>query len=154
MKQFAISVLCIFCLAGCIKTETVSFDEQMAIDEQIILDYLTENNLTAEVSEDGIYYREILEGNGINPTIESTVSVHYRGMLLDGTIFDESYGGNPREFALNGVILGWQLGIPLMKEGGRAELYVPSRLAYGTSGNVGIPSDAVLIFLVDLLDVQ
>lgn len=145
---------------GCVKDESVSYEEQMAIDEPLILDYLADNNYSVQKTDEGVYYHHWLEGTGTQPTIDNEVTVHYQGSLLDGTVFDCSYGscggsGNPISFSLSGVIQGWQIGIPLMKEGGRTLLVIPSRLAYGTAGAGGsIPADAILAFEVELLDVQ
>jgi len=158
MKKLFLATICALCAMSCVKDNSVTFEEQMAIDEALILDYLEENNYSVQKTDEGVYYHHWIEGTGAQLTIEDDVTVHYRGSLLDGTIFDCSYGdcgsGNPVTFALSGVIQGWQIGIPLMKENGRTLLVIPSRLAYGTSGPGSIPANAVLAFEVELLDVQ
>ncbi|MDX2199650.1 MAG: FKBP-type peptidyl-prolyl cis-trans isomerase [Phycisphaerae bacterium] len=96
------------------------------------------------------------EGDGAQPTLESTVSTHYKGTLLDGTQFDSSYDrGSPTEFPLGNVIKGWQEGIAQMKKGGKAHLIIPPDLAYGARGAGGkIGPNATLYFQVELLDVK
>lgn len=131
--------------------------EQSEKDEDIILDYLEANNLTAEQTEDGIYYIIDVEGTGDSPTIDDEVEVHYEGYCVDGTIFDSSIQRNATAtFPLNRVIVGWQLGIPLLKEGGKGTLLIPSRLAYGSNPPQGsiIPNNAVLIFDVELFEIK
>ena len=131
-------------------------ESQEEADDQIILDYLETNNLTAERTEEGIYYIIENQGTGDNPVLNDQVKVHYEGYLLDGTIFDSSIQrGTPAEFPLLGVIQGWQIGIPLFKEGGSGTLLIPSSYAYGSNPpfNSGIPRNAVLAFDVELIEI-
>ncbi|MEM7537073.1 MAG: FKBP-type peptidyl-prolyl cis-trans isomerase [Chloroflexota bacterium] len=103
-------------------------------------------------------YNVIEEGTGVQPQSGDIVSVHYTGMLEDGTVFDSSHNrGQPFTFGLGQgqVIQGWDMGIALMKVGGKAELIIPSDLGYGERGAGGvIPPNATLIFEVELMDVQ
>jgi FKBP-type peptidyl-prolyl cis-trans isomerase FkpA len=103
----------------------------------------------------GLQYEVLTEGTGAQPLPSDFVRVHYRGALLDGSVFDSSYDrGEPVEFPLDGVIAGWSEGLLLMKEGGKSRLYIPSRLAYGAQGAGGaIPPNATLIFEVELLEI-
>ncbi|MEX1119715.1 MAG: FKBP-type peptidyl-prolyl cis-trans isomerase [Terrimicrobiaceae bacterium] len=98
----------------------------------------------------------ITEGQGKSPKATDTVKVNYRGTLLDGTEFDSSYKRNePIEFPLNRVIPGWTEGVQFLKEGGKIELYIPSKLAYGSRGAGGaIGPDETLIFGIELLEVK
>jgi len=104
----------------------------------------------------GLQYRVITEGKGKKPAATSTVSVNYRGTLLDGKEFDSSYKrGQPATFPVNGVIKGWTEALQLMKEGSKWELFIPPALAYGENGAGGvIPPSAALIFEVELLSVK
>lgn len=120
--------------------------------------FLEQNKAKAgiKVTPSGLQYKIITEGTGKTPTPTDSVTVHYKGMLLNGTVFDNSYDrGEPAKFVLNAVIPGWTEGLQLMKEGGKAELYIPSDLAYGDrgAGNV-IPGGSALIFEVELIKVK
>jgi FKBP-type peptidyl-prolyl cis-trans isomerase len=103
----------------------------------------------------GLQYEVIKEGNGPKPTDSSTVSVHYHGTLLDGTVFDSSVDrGTPAQFPLNRVIKGWTEGIQLMSVGSKYKFWIPSDLAYGDNGAGGqIKPGALLIFEVELLKI-
>ncbi len=105
----------------------------------------------------GLKYVTVKEGTGKSPKATDAVTVHYRGVLTDGTVFDSSFErGEPITFPLNGVIKGWTEGLQLMKEGGTTVFYIPSDLAYGEMGtpNGPIPPNAPLIFEVQLIQVQ
>lgn len=108
------------------------------------------------VLDSGLQYQVIEPGEGDSPTSDSTVTVHYRGTLVDGTEFDSSYSRNqPATFPVNGVIPGWAEALPLMKEGAKWKLFIPSDLAYGESGAGNeIGPNAALIFEVELLSIE
>lgn len=132
-------------------------EDQLVEDEAQIQEYLTENNLIAEKSEDGIYYIITREGNGKTANLQSEVTVHYKGYRLNGDIFDSSYDrGQQSTFGLQNVIRGWQLGIPLIEEEGAGTLIIPSHLAYGEnppSGSI-IRKNDVLVFDIELFEVS
>lgn len=103
----------------------------------------------------GLQYKITQEGTGKQPTADSMVTVHYKGQLIDGTEFDSSYARKkPIEFQLNKVIPGWTEGLQLMKEGGKATLYIPAKLGYGSQSLGKIPANSTLIFDVELVKVQ
>lgn len=103
----------------------------------------------------GLQYQVLKQGSGRTPTAKDKVKVHYEGRLLDGTIFDSSYKrGEPVTFPLDQVIKGWTEGVQLMKEGSKYRLFVPSRLGYGPAGNTDIEPNTLLIFDVELLEVN
>ena len=106
----------------------------------------------------GLRYQIIQNGNGTKAEKGKTVSVHYKGQLADGTVFDSSYKRNePIDFPLGmgQVIAGWDEGIALLKVGDKARFVIPSHLAYGSRGAGGvIPPNATLIFDVELMDVK
>ncbi len=110
----------------------------------------------AVVLPGGLKYTDVKEGTGDTVSNGQTVNAHYSGWLArNGAEFDSSRkGGKPIEFSLNGVIKGWQNGIPGMKVGGIRRLYIPSAMAYGPQGTQGIPPDSDLIFEVKLISFQ
>ena len=118
--------------------------------------YLEENAKRDEVTvtESGLQYEVLEEGEGASPEATDMVKVHYRGTLLDGTEFDSSYKrGEPAEFPLNRVISGWTEGVQLMKEGAKYRFHIPSELAYGARSTGAITPNSTLIFDVELLEV-
>lgn len=118
-------------------------------------DYL-KSNPSAKTTASGLVYHSLVEGAGKSPTLSSTVEVHYHGTLSDGTVFDSSVErGQTISFPLGNVIAGWQEGLQLMKEGGKATLIIPSDLAYGDEGSkpVILPG-ATLRFEVELFKVM
>jgi FKBP-type peptidyl-prolyl cis-trans isomerase FklB len=104
----------------------------------------------------GLQYKVITQGTGPKPKATDTVTVNYRGTLINGTEFDSSYKRNqPATFPVNGVIRGWTEALQLMKTGSKYELYIPSNLAYGEQGAGGdIGPDATLIFTVELISIK
>jgi FKBP-type peptidyl-prolyl cis-trans isomerase len=111
---------------------------------------------SVKTTASGLQYKILREGTGTLPADTSTVTVHYRGRLINGVVFDESYGrGEPTTFRLNQVIKGWTEGLQLMKVGAKFEFYIPNNLAYGEqpAGQL-IPPGSMLIFEVELLAVK
>jgi FKBP-type peptidyl-prolyl cis-trans isomerase len=103
----------------------------------------------------GLQYKVIEQGSGPAPKANDTVTVHYRGTLIDGTEFDSSHKrGQPATFGVTGVIKGWTEALQLMPTGSKWELYIPAQLAYGEAGAGTIPPNATLIFEVELLSVR
>lgn len=103
----------------------------------------------------GLQYEVITEGKGEKPAATDTVEVNYKGTLIDGTEFDNSYKrGQSISFPLNGVIRGWTEALQLMPVGSKYRLFIPSNLAYGANDTGPIPGGSVLIFEVELLNVK
>ena len=130
--------------------------------DEIQLSFPNESNVQAQIESDlkttasGLKYKITKEGRGKQPTANSIVIVHYEGQLIDGKVFDSSIKrGEPIEFPLDQVIQGWVEGLQLMKEGGKAVLYIPPHLAYGEQGVPElIPSNSTLIFEVELIKIK
>lgn len=103
----------------------------------------------------GLQYMIMQEGTGKSPTVNDQVTAHYVGTLLDGTEFDNSIKrGQPITFPVNGVIPGWQELLPLMKIGQKVKCWIPPELGYGPRAAGRIPSNSMLIFEVELIDVK
>ena len=107
-------------------------------------------------TDSGLMYRVVVEGPGEKPTATDTVVVHYRGSLVNGRIFDDSYQrGEPATFPLDGIIAGWQEVLQLMTEGSTWEVVIPSNLAYGERGAPpSIPPNSALVFTIELIEIQ
>jgi len=118
--------------------------------------FLAENGKKEGVSttESGLQYSITSEGSGESPSMYDTVTVHYHGTTIDGSVFDSSIGGEPVSFVLGQVIEGWNEGLQLMKPGGKMRLFIPSDLAYGGQGQGSIRPFETLIFDVELLGVK
>ena len=103
----------------------------------------------------GIQYQVIKEGTGAQPDVSDSVKAHYKGTLLDGKEFDNSFKrGQPFSAPLMALIKGWQVALPQMKEGSHWRLWIPSDLAYGDRGaGSDIPGGATLIFEVELIEI-
>lgn len=119
--------------------------------------FMTQNITREGVKElpGGIQYEVIKEGTGKQPAVTDSVKAHYKGTLLDGKEFDNSFKrGQPFTAPLRALIKGWQVALPMMKEGSHWRLWIPSDMAYGDRGaGNDIPGGATLIFEVELLQV-
>jgi FKBP-type peptidyl-prolyl cis-trans isomerase len=146
-------------------------EAQKGIDDEIINEFLTENNIEAEKTASGLYYIVTEEASGEKPESGDMVKVNYVGKLLDGTVFDTSYEDVAKEAGVyneqrdyepieipigkGNVIKGWDEGIMLLNEGSKATLYIPSGLAYGPrAAGPTIPANSTLIFDVELVEVN
>lgn len=115
-----------------------------------------------KVTKSGLQYQVLRSGKGATPKATDTVATHYKGRLINGTVFDGSYEGDeptandkPVEFPVNGVIKGWTEALQLMKAGDKWRLHIPSDLAYGERGAGGeIGPHQVLVFDIELLEVK
>jgi len=119
--------------------------------------FLTENKTKDGVitTESGLQYKIITEGTGAKPKAENEVKVHYRGKLLDGSVFDSSFDrGEPVSFPLSNVISGWTEGLQLMPVGSKFILWIPSELGYGERPpSQDIKPNSLLEFEIELLDI-
>ena len=133
--------------------------KQKEIDDKLIQEYLTKNNIKATKTESGLYYSVSKMGNGSSAAKGDTVVVNYTGMNLNGAKFDSNvdsafgHAGVPFEFpvGMGRVIKGWDEGFTLLKKGTKGTLYIPSGLAYGANSPdpSRIPPNGVLVFDVE-----
>jgi len=144
------SLIALVFASGCDKT--LSPQEQFEEDIRIIKQYLADHNLTADSTTAGLHYIITKPGSGTHPGLQSNVTVKYKGYLTDGSVFDETTGSETITFPLQNLIQGWQIGIPLLKRGGKGTFLLPSAIGYGPGGSGSIPPNAVLIFEIDLVD--
>ncbi|MBT5483383.1 MAG: FKBP-type peptidyl-prolyl cis-trans isomerase [Gammaproteobacteria bacterium] len=147
-----------------IQAFSIAQQEKMSAEveasSQAGVEFLLSNEQRAEVTTtaSGLQYEVLEQGaaGGSMPSETDTVTVHYHGTLIDGTVFDSSVErGQPASFPLNGVIAGWTEGVQLMKAGDKFRFFIPPELAYGANGaGALIGPNATLIFDVELLEVQ
>ena len=114
------------------------------------------NKEGVKITPSGLQYKIVKEGTGAIPTASSTVTVHYKGTLINGTTFDSSIDrGEPASFQVNQVIPGWTEALQMMKKGSKWMLYIPSGLAYGDqAAGPTISPNSTLIFEVELLEIK
>ena len=147
MKYISITFLFLLTLAGCEKEKS-----QAEKDDDIINNYLSENDKEAVYHNSGLYYHIIEEGSGGHPEISDTIKVKYKGYLTNNQVFDETKDEETFEYSLSGLIPGWQIGLPLIQKGGKEILYIPSALGYGSYSISKIPANSVLVFEIELVD--
>jgi FKBP-type peptidyl-prolyl cis-trans isomerase FklB len=131
--------------------------DRIASEKQAGTAFLKSNQANEGVVElaGGLQYLELKKGTGAQPTIADTVKAHYKGSLLNGKEFDNSFKrGQPFTAPLRSLIKGWQDALPLMQEGSHWRLWIPSDMAYGDRGaGHDIPGGATLIFEIELIQV-
>jgi FKBP-type peptidyl-prolyl cis-trans isomerase FkpA len=145
------SMLLALALTGCSNKDKEDHRcTTVAEDDAKMQNYISANGITATKHASGMYYQIIEPGSGATPTISSTVKANYTGKFTNNTSFD----GGVASFPLSGVIEGWQIGIPLIRQGGKVKLIIPPYLAYGCNDYMSIPGNSVLVFDVELLEVH
>ena len=122
--------------------------KQAKTDEASIENYIKAKGIKAVKDSSGIYYRVIKPGTDAHPTVNSTVTVNYKGELLNGSVFDSARGFSS---PLAGLIPGWITGIPHIGNGGKILLLIPSAQGYGDNEAGSIPANSVLVFDIDLI---
>ena len=139
-----------------LRERTERIMERVKKDGEEYVEGFLDCNEEAVKTDSGMVYYAMKEGDGASPEISDEVEVHYHGTLVDGTVFDSSVErGATIKFKLGQVIKGWQEGLAMMKEGGKATLVIPPELAYGDAGSGGaVPPGATLKFEVELFKVN
>jgi len=120
---------------------------QSEIDQELIQKYISDHNLNVTQHESGLWYEIKKKGGSVHPNMNSKINVDYVGTLLDGTEFDS---GEDVDMILGSTITGWQIGIPLIGEGGEIFLIVPSGMGYGPHDQGSVPKNSVMVFEVKL----
>jgi FKBP-type peptidyl-prolyl cis-trans isomerase FkpA len=155
---FSLLFAVIISMFGCIKGGTASggcTDKLASSEAAAIQAYASANGIAATAHASGIYYQVVTPGTGPVASPTSKIFVKYTGRFIsNNSIFDEQTNSTLTGWTLGGLIPGWQIGIPLIQEGGTIKLIIPSSLAYGCRGYNTIPGDAVLYFQIELVDVQ
>lgn len=142
----AVAVLAAFC----------AYAANPSLNEQANAAFLAANAKKPGVitTASGLQYRIVQNGFGKRPTSFDTVTVNYKGQLIDGAVFDSTEPGLPANFPVNRVIPGWTEALQLMREGDRWQLVIPANLAYGARGQgTAVPPSQTLVFDVELLKV-
>ena len=153
IKALLFTVALMLSFSACMKDDYVDPAVQAQQDDATIMKFLADNKITAIKHSSGLYYQIAQSGSGnINYTANTTVLSNYTGRLLSGQVFDKST--QAISFKLGQVIVGWQIGVPLIQKGGKIRLFIPSGYGYGPQGSGQIPSNAVLDFDIELVDVQ
>ena len=150
MKTNLLALLFIFFISCSDDDKSVDY---VSLNDQEIQNYLSSKNLQAEKSASGLYYIIDSEGTGVQPTTRDQVRVAYKGYFTNGNVFDQSPSTGV-SFNLQQVIRGWTEGITYFKEAGSGLLLVPSHLGYGSQDSRGIPGGSVLIFEINLIEVN
>ncbi len=128
-------------------------NENLAAGQAYLAENATKDGVM--VTESGLQYEVLVQGDGPKPVAEDTVKVHYAGTLLDGTEFDSSIArGEPAVFPLNRVISGWTEGLQLMNVGSKFKFHIPSELAYGARATGKITPNSTLVFEVELISIE
>jgi FKBP-type peptidyl-prolyl cis-trans isomerase FkpA len=127
-------------------------EDQFTTDTTLIVKYIADSSLVAQVDTTYGFYYVIEElGDENHPTTSSYIEVKYKGYLLDGTVFYETEENATISSSLSSLISGWQIGLPLIGEGGKIKLILPSYYAYGMYDYGSIPSNSVVIFDIELV---
>jgi len=122
-------------------------ETQEEIDQKDIEQYIADHNLDVIKHQSGLWYKIIKKGSSTHPNTNSRVNVDYVGTLLDGTKFDSN---DNIDLIIGQTIIGWQIGIPLIGEGGEILLIIPSGLGYGNTAQGSVPKNSVMVFTVKL----
>lgn len=148
MKAFFSFLILATFLYSCNKIDT----NQDTIDEKIIAEYIKSKQITATKSASGLYYQIDSDGLGkkVNPT--NTIYVKYTGKLTNDSIFDQNLNGT--YLSLKTAINGFREGITYFKVGGKGKLIIPSKLAYGKNSVGKVPANSVLIFDIEVIEIQ
>ena len=146
-------LMLVVAFSSCKSDLGMTTEEQLAADEIRIKEFVEKNDIPALRHESGVYYQILAPGAGeIVYTGNTRISAKYALRLLNGNSVPQPT--DPIDFSLGGVIIGWQVGIPMIQKGGKIRLIIPSSYAYGRESKPGIPSNSVLDFDIELVNAQ
>jgi FKBP-type peptidyl-prolyl cis-trans isomerase FkpA len=141
-------------LGACTKSNDFDPAKQAELDDALILKFIAEKKISAIKHSSGVYYQILEPGTGSKIYSGSTlITAKYSGRFLNGSVFDQTTT-MALSFPLGNVIVGWQIGVPLIQKGGKIRLLIPSQYAYGRNPTGSIPANSVLDFDIELVDVQ
>lgn len=154
-NSFAAVLICVL-LSSCLKAPKCEYDACAYVapsaEVQALQNYITTNSIVATQHCSGVFYSIVTQGSGKAPEACSNILVRYKGMLTNGTVFDQSSTGV--YFSLGNLIPAWRNVLPYLKTGGKMMIYVPPYLGYGNQQNGTIPPNSILVFEIDLDAVQ
>jgi len=129
--------------------------EQLQIDKKLITQAIAENKTNAKQDHEGVYYTILKEGTGRQVSVNDTVIAYYKGYLFkDNSVFDQTKD-KPATFPLKRLIVGWQIGVPLCKVGGKIKIIIPSNLGYSIrTRSAKIPPNSILVFEIEVVDAK
>jgi FKBP-type peptidyl-prolyl cis-trans isomerase FkpA len=162
MRRTLLSLLCIcLCASSCFKKNNGCGTQDNIVapsaEQKAVKAYLDSNYINATLNQSGFYYSIISHGSGSTPNLCSHITVSYKGQFTNGNVFEQE---SNQIFTLGDLIDAWKKGLPLIQSGGEIKLYIPPSLGYGsaglkdTSGNEIVPPNSILVFDIDLLDIQ
>lgn len=149
----SLSLMMVSVFPGCLKKNKGCENVPPASEASLIEAYCTTQGIVATKHPSGLYYSILDPGVGDQPNSASKIKATYTGKLLSGTVFDQMTTPPTSSWDMSLLIEGWRIGLPLIKEGGRIRMIIPSALGYGCGGAGPIPGNAILDFDVTLVDV-
>jgi FKBP-type peptidyl-prolyl cis-trans isomerase len=156
MKKFILTLaISALFLAGCSIDGDDNCVTKTVASEQARMEAMANaRGMTWSQHSTGILYEIVNAGAGMTASSSSRIFVKYEGRLENGTIFETGTDETQTGWVLGSLILGWQIAIPLIQEGGKIRVVIPSSLAYGCGSRGNIPSNAILYFEIELVDIQ
>lgn len=130
-------------------------NKPVSADSSTIITYMLSKGITGYAKHpSGLYYKIEAQGAAPTPNLSSKVFVKYTGRFIDNRVFDSLGDASRSGWVLGSLIDGWKVGLPLVSKGGKIKLFLPSALGYGCTGGGSIPANAILVFDIELVDVQ
>lgn len=158
MKKIVLmfSLFFLLVVGSCIKSKQEACSNRpVTADSSTLLTYIISKGISGFAKHpSGLYYKIETAGTSTTPNLSSKVFVKYTGRFVDNRVFDSLGDASKSGWVLGSLIEGWKIGLPLISKGGKIKLFLPSALGYGCTGGGAIPGNTVLIFDIELVDVQ